>query len=163
MNVKDISGDIKKKEILFILSCDEVVSVNSLYSVRVGKKNGKAYPIIYKSNEAQKFCNQVNEQLLTIDFKTLAPWLFDGSTPYLNLTIQYVVNHGFGRRDTSNMIKCIEDCIFGHTLGLNDSRNVEIHCFKSFLPPTLKNELIMIRLSESTHCVNYMEDRKSVV
>ena len=58
------------------------------------------------------------------------------------------MNKQFGRRDLSNCQKIIEDILFGGTLGLNDSRVLTWRTWKSYLPESDK-ELIMIKLSES--------------
>ena len=40
MKVKDIEGNLDKRELSFILSTDKIVSVNQLYNARVGRKGG---------------------------------------------------------------------------------------------------------------------------
>ena len=152
MKVKDIEGNLDKRELSFILSTDKIVSVNQLYNDRVGRKGGKAYPIIYKSPAAVKFTEEVEEQLLTLDFKELAPWIWE--VDYFDMTVNFILNSNFNSRDTSNGIKLLEDCVFRH-LGLNDSRVLSWHAWKSFLPKS-KEELICIRINESTF--NYKFD-----
>lgn len=145
MKLKSIKSDSEKKEILIILSCDHITSVNNLYNARVGKKNGKHFPIIYRSPEAVKMTDEVTSQLNLIDFKTEAPWIWE--TDYFNMTVQYVINKSFGARDLSNMTKLQEDILFRH-LELNDSRNIEIHTYKSYLPES-SEEYIMVKLAKS--------------
>lgn len=151
IKLKEYKSDLDKKEILLILDTDYIHSTNNLYSAKIAykTKGGKksAYPMIFKNPEVVAYCQRIEEELLTIDFKTSAPWIWE--TKYFNLTVQFVIKQSFGRRDTDNMLKACQDAFFRH-LGLNDSRIVELHAYKSFLPEA-KNEYIMIRLSESTH------------
>lgn len=151
MKVKECRLDQEKKEILLILDTDYIHSTNNLYSAKIAykTKGGKksAYPMIFKNPEVVAYCQRIEEELLTIDFKTEAPWIWE--TQYFNLTVQFVLKQSFGRRDTDNMLKSMQDSVFRH-LGLNDSRIVELHAYKSFLPEA-KSEYIMIRLSESNH------------
>lgn len=151
IKLKEYKSDLDKKEILLILDTDYIHSTNNLYSAKIAykTKGGKksAYPMIFKNPEVVAYCQRIEEELLTIDFKKEAPWIWE--TKYFNLTVQFVVKQSFGRRDTDNMLKSMQDSVFRH-LGLNDSRIVELHAYKSFLPEA-KNEYIKIRLSESTH------------
>lgn len=151
MKVKECRSSQEKKEILLILDVDYIHSTNNLYSAKIAYKTrgGKksAYPMIFKNPEVVSYCQRMEEELLTIDFKTEAPWIWE--TQYFNLTTQFVLKQSFGRRDLDNLHKAYNDVIFRH-LGLNDSRIVELHSYKSFLPEA-KNEYIMFRLSESSH------------
>lgn len=146
MKIKDVDNNLDKREISFILSTDKIVSVNTLYNARIGRKAGKAYPIIYKSPQAVNFSQEIEEQLLTLDFKTLAPWIWE--VEYFDYTVQFVFNSSFNARDVDNCQKLSQDVLFRH-LGLNDSRILSLHAWKSYLPKS-KEELIMIRLNEST-------------
>lgn len=134
-----------QESILIILSCDHITSVNNLYNARVGKKNGKPYPIIYKSPDALALTQDIEPQLDSINFEEDAKWIWEAD--YFTLTIQFVMNRGINSRDCSNCIKLTEDILF-RRLKLNDSRNIDLHAYKRFLPEA-SEEYIMIELSKS--------------
>lgn len=145
--VSSISGDNEKKELILILETDYIQSVNNLYQARVAyTKAREAYPVIYKSPDVVSYIKEITDQLESVDFKSNYPWIYESK--YFDITAQFVMNKQFGRRDLSNCQKIIEDILFGGTLGLNDSRVLTWRTWKSFLPESDK-ELIMIKLSES--------------
>lgn len=137
----------KNPEISFVLSTlNKIPSINSIYKAKLSYKFGKPYPSIYKDSSATKITEEINEQLKMIDFEEKAPWIFDNNTTF-NLTLQLILKQSLGKRDLDNTLKVIQDAIFRY-LGLNDSRVVEIHAYKTILPKA-PDEKICIRLSAS--------------
>lgn len=145
--VSSISGDNEKRELILILETDHIQSVNNLYQARVAyTKARKAYPVIYKSPEVISYIKEITDQLENVDFRKDYPWIYESK--YFDITAQFVMNKSFGRRDLSNCQKIIEDILFGGALGLNDSRVLTWRTWKSYLPESDK-EMIMIKLNES--------------
>jgi hypothetical protein len=83
--------------------------------------------------------------LKQIDFDKEAPWLKTATA--LDLTFQVTFNANFFKRDLDNTIKTFQDAIFTH-LGLNDSKVVSIHGWKTIMPGA-SEELICVKLKES--------------
>lgn len=156
MQLKEVKSSKDEKYVIIILESDYIESVNKLYNAKVAYKKvgGKrqAYPLVYKSPEATKFVNSLNDQLDTINFREDHPWIFDSM--YFDVTVQVVMNRGFNKRDLDNCLKMISDSLFGHALGLNDSRVVSWRSWKSFLPSSDK-EYIMIKLEESSFNIRF--------
>lgn len=140
-------GEEGKSEISIILSTEHIESVNSMYQARVGKKNGKPFPIIYRSPQAVRYTDEIVEQLNSINFHEDHPWIFEAGC-YFDVTVQFVMNRSFNARDLDNCLKITTDAIFGHTLEINDSRIVSWKAWKTYLPES-PEEYIMIRLAKS--------------
>lgn len=120
---------IKPKNISFILSTRGLIpSVNSLYKAKLEYKYGRPIPIIYKSSDAKKIIEELEEQLRMIDFSKES-WMFDKDAIF-DLNIQLIFKQSFFRRDTDNTLKLIQDAIFKH-LELNDSRVVSVSATKA--------------------------------
>ena len=126
MKLQSISKNTDKCEVDIILSTEHIESVNSMYQARVGKKNGRHFPIIYKSPQAVRYTDEIVSQLESINFHEDYPWIFEDGC-YFDVTVQFVMNRSFNSRDLDNCLKITTDAIFGHTLGINDSRIV---CWK---------------------------------
>lgn len=152
MKLKSVSENSDKNEVTIILSTSHIESVNNLYRARVAyKSNGPgkkktAYPVIYRSPEVLKYLDEVSEQLEKVDFKSQHPWIFESD--YFDVTVQFVMNKSFNSRDLDNCLKIITDALFGKTLELNDSRIVSWKAWKSYLPES-PEEYIMIKLERS--------------
>lgn len=150
MELKSVSRSSDKNEVTIILSTSHIESVNNLYRARVAyKSSGKkkvAYPVIYKSPEVLRYINEVSEQLDKIDFRKDYPWIFESD--YFDVTVQFVMNKSFNSRDLDNCLKIMTDALFGSALGLNDSRIVSWKAWKSYLPES-PDEYIMIKLERS--------------
>jgi Holliday junction resolvase RusA-like endonuclease len=146
-SIKVNNDGSEKDSIDIILSTEHIESVNSMYNARVGKKGNKHFPIIYKSSQAVRYTEEIVDQLKSIDFHTECPWMFDEKC-YFDVAIQFVMNRSFNARDLDNCLKITTDAIFGHTLELNDSRIVCWKAWKTYLPDS-KEEFIMVRISKS--------------
>lgn len=158
MKIQSVNNENGKNEITIILSTEHIESVNSMYQARVGKKNGKPFPIIYKSPQAARYTSEITDQLSSIDFRTECPWMFESGC-YFDVTVQFVMNRSFNSRDLDNCLKLTTDAIFGHTLELNDSRIVSWKAWKSYLPES-PEEYIMIKLSKSNFGFMFSEGIK---
>lgn len=158
MKLQSIELKSESNEITVILSTTHIESVNSMYQARVGKKGGKSFPIIYKSPQAVRYIDEITSQLSLIDFHKDCPWMFDSGC-YFDVTVQFVMNRSFNSRDLDNCLKLTTDAIFGHTLELNDSRIVSWRAWKSYLPES-PEEYIMIKLSKSNFGFMFSEGIK---
>ena len=141
----DLINNNDRNEISFILSFPRITSVNESYRAKVSWVAGKPVAQIYKSAEVKKEFAAIVEQLKMIDFDVEAPWIKTAKA--LDLTFQVTFNANFFKRDLDNTIKTFQDAIFTH-LGLNDSKVVSIHGWKTIMPGA-KEELICVKLKES--------------
>lgn len=151
---------IKPKSISFILSTRGLIpSVNSLYKAKLEYKYGRPIPIIYKSSDAKKIIEELEEQLRMIDFSKES-WMFDKDAIF-DLNIQLIFKQSFFRRDTDNTLKLIQDAIFKH-LELNDSRVVSI-CATKAVCSEFNDEKICVNISQSTKEIQFskLEDLPS--
>lgn len=158
MKLQSIDKEEGKDEVTIILSTEHIESVNSMYQARVGKKNGKHFPIIYRSPAAVRMTDEIVSQLSAIDFHKDHPWMFEDGC-YFDVVVQFVMNRSFNSRDLDNCLKITTDAIFGHTLELNDSRIVSWKAWKTYLPES-PEEYIMIRLSKSNFGFMFKEGIK---
>ena len=138
-------NDNDRNEISFILSFPRITSVNESYRAKISWAAGKPVAQIYKSADVKKEFTAITEQLKTVDFDKEAPWLKTATA--LDLTFQVTFNANFFKRDLDNTIKTFQDAIFKH-LGLNDSKVVSIHGWKTIMPGA-PEELICVKLKES--------------
>lgn len=139
--------------IQFILGTKGVIpSVNSIYKAKMIYKYGKPIPTLYKDSTAVKVTEEINEQLRMIDFKNEAPWIFKKDAVF-NLTIQFIFKQSFFKRDLDNLMKVVQDAIFRY-FGINDSRVIELHTYKSILPNAAE-EKICVSLSQSNSEIRF--------
>lgn len=134
-----------RNEISFILSFKRITSVNESYKAKISWATGRPVAQIYKSNDVKKEFATITDQLKQIDFDKEAPWLKTATA--LDLTFQVTFNANFFKRDLDNTIKTFQDAIFTY-LGLNDSKVVSIHGWKTIMPGA-PEELICVKLKES--------------
>lgn len=140
----------KLKSISFILSTKGTIpSVNNLYKAMIKQVGSKRIPVIYKDPSAKKVIEELTEQLRMIDFSK-EDWLFEKDAIF-DLNIQLIFKQSFGRRDTDNTIKLIQDSVFRH-IGLNDSRVINVNAAKS----------ICESLSEEKICINISQSRREI-
>lgn len=142
-------------EISFIISTDtKIVSINSLYSVKVVYVAGYPRPQLYKSSSAQKFAREVTDQLRALH---LGPEYIEWfkSCKAFSMTVNFVLKAGMKRRDVSNMDKLLIDTITKYVhddLGVDtfdDSLFSSVQFFKSELPKS-KKEYCIVQIREST-------------
>ena len=142
-------------ELSFIISTDtKIVSINSLYSVKVVYIAGHPRPQMYKSASAQKFAREVTDQLRALH---LGPEYIEWfrNTKAFSMTVNFVLKAGIKRRDVSNMDKLLIDTI---TRYIHDDSGVEtfddslfssVQFFKSEKKKK-KKEYCIVQIREST-------------
>lgn len=142
-----------KKELkFFITTTEKIVSVNSMYQAGIKYIGGKPRPYIYKSKKAERFSNEVLDQLMALDFSDYIDWF--KNTNLFSLTISFVVKSNITRRDVQNMQKLIIDLITKYireNLGVekfDDSLFTSVHFYKSIIPKASK-EYCCIQITES--------------
>lgn len=142
-------------ELNFIISTNtKIVSINSLYSVKVVYIAGHPRPQMYKSASAQKFAREVTDQLRALH---LGPEYIEWfrNTKAFSMTVNFVLKAGIKRRDVSNMDKLLIDTITRYIhddLGVetfDDSLFSSVQFFKSELPKS-KKEYCIVQIREST-------------
>ena len=144
-----------QNELSFILSTDtKIVSINSLYSVKVVYIAGHPRPQMYKSASAQRFSREVTDQLRALH---LGPEYIEWfkNTKAFSMTVNFVLKAGMKRRDVSNMDKLLIDTVTRYIhddLGVDtfdDSLFSSVQFFKSELPKS-KKEYCIVQIREST-------------
>lgn len=142
-------------ELSFILATDtKIVSINSLYSVKIAYIAGHPRPQMYKSASAQRFAREVTDQLRALH---LGPEYIDwfNNTKAFSMTVNFVLKAGMKRRDVSNMDKLLIDTITRYIhddLGVSnfdDSLFSSVQFFKSELPKS-KKEYCIVQIRESS-------------
>lgn len=120
----------------FVLKCTQLVSVNSMYSPG---RHG-----MFKTPQTVRFENELKDQIILCDPVRHCPWIIPGMM--FKVHFNFILKNNFWKRDTSNMVKSPEDVIF-RALGINDSRVIEHHDTKSYLPGDY--EYLIARISKS--------------
>ena len=144
-----------ENELSFIISTDtKIVSINSLYSVKIAYIAGHPRPQMYKSASAQKFAREVIDQLRALHLgQEYIDWF--KNTKSFSMTVNFVLKAGIKRRDVSNMDKLLIDTITRYIhddLGVDtfdDSLFSSVQFFKSELPKS-KKEYCIVQIREST-------------
>ena len=113
----------------FIIQAPKIQSVNATYRSRVVYKYGKPVYQIFKDKSVHQYQDKINEDLKSIDFENLAPWIFETGMLF-TVDIQFVLNRGIRKVDVDNLIKSFQDAAFGKRLGVNDSGIVKINASK---------------------------------
>lgn len=142
------------RELNILISTDtKIVSINSLYSVKIAYIAGHPRPQMYKSANAQKFAREVTDQLRALKLgQDWKEWFRD--TPAFSMTVNFVLKAGIKRRDVSNMDKLLIDTITRYVhddLGVesfDDSLFSSVQFFKSELPKS-KKEYCIVQIRES--------------
>jgi hypothetical protein len=145
----------EQKELNILISTDtKIVSINSLYSVKIAYVAGHPRPQMYKSANAQKFASEVTDQLHALklgdDWKE---WF--RNTKSFSMTVNFILKTGIGKRDVSNMDKLLIDTITRYVhddLGVetfDDSLFSSVQFFKSELPKS-KKEYCIVQIRESS-------------
>ena len=145
----------EQKELNILISTDtKIVSINSLYSVKVAYIAGHPRPQMYKSAAAQKFAREVTDQLRALHLgPDYVEWF--KNTKAFSMTVNFVLKAGIKRRDVSNMDKLLIDTITRYVhddLGVDtfdDSLFSSVQFFKSELPKS-KKEYCIVQIREST-------------
>ena len=143
------------RELNILISTDtKIVSINSLYSVKIAYIAGHPRPQMYKSANAQKFAREVTDQLRALNLgDDWKEWF--KNTPAFSMTVNFVLKAGIGRRDVSNMDKLLIDTITRYVhddLGVDtfdDSLFSSVQFFKSELPKS-KKEYCIVQIRESS-------------
>lgn len=154
----------KKKEINIILSLkNKLISVNDLYKAGVLPRGGKQVPYIYKNPRAKTLEAEVREQLRALDLSEDIDWL--STSPGFDLSLQFVFKSGITRKDCSNHIKFLEDCLvrfFKDDLGIlnyDDSKHLTVFSCKSVIPKA-KEEYVCINLKPSNFNIRLDKEEK---
>lgn len=139
---------------ILISTNTKIVSINSLYSVKVIYVAGHPRPQMYKSANAQKFAREVTDQLRALNLgQDYIDWF--KNTKAFSMTVNFVLKAGIKRRDVSNMDKLLIDTITRYIhddLGVSefdDSLFSSVQFFKSELPKSSK-EYCIVQIREST-------------
>ena len=124
-----------------ILKWDKLTSVNRMY---IRTKTGMTL-----SPECRKFKKDVAKQ---VRVQLPSPLPFNDKDVF-KLSLQFVLKTRFFVRDTSNFIKLVEDTIFDE-LDINDARNLELDCKKSFNPES-EHEYVFVTIEKSDFDYEY--------
>lgn len=124
-----------------MLKWEHLESVNRMY---IRTKMGIAL-----SPEARKFKSEVAKQ---VRLQLPKPLPFTNKDVF-KLSLHFILNTRFFIRDTSNFIKIVEDTIFDE-LDINDARNIELECKKSFIKNS-KFEFVKATIEKSTFDYDY--------
>lgn len=150
---------MEKKEIKIMLKIkDGFISTNALYQAKVSYSGGHPHAQVYKNPKAVRAEQIIRDQLRAIDFTEYKDWL--RHTKHFKLLIQYVIKTNVRRKDSSNLIKHLEDCWtrFVHDdLGIDnydDSKHLEVHAYKSTIPG-LQEDIACIQLVESNASIRF--------
>lgn len=133
--------------IRLMLKWNKLQSVNRMY---IRTKAGMTM-----SPEARLFKTQVMKQVRAQLPKTL-PF---GKDDVFKVSMHFLIKERFFVRDTSNFIKLVEDTMFDE-LGINDARNIELDCRKSYLKGS-ENEYIKVTIEKSTFNYDYFNESES--
>ena len=143
----------EKKELKFLLTTNEkITSTNSLYNAGIKYIGGKPKPYIYKSQKAQKFTQEVIEQLRAVNFSEYIEWI--KCIKQFDITISFILKSNVTRRDVQNLDKLLIDIITKYIkedLGVekfDDSLFTSVHFYKSIIPKS-KHEYACIKITES--------------
>lgn len=156
MESKELNVVIKTKS--------KIVSINSLYGVKIIYKAGRPIPQMYRSAGAMAFEREIRDQLIAL--KLGQDWIdFFSNTRSFSMTVNFILRTGISRRDVSNMDKALIDTVtrFIHDdLGVetfDDSLFADVHFYKSLLKSGA-NEYCCIQIKESTHNLNFSSSPK---
>lgn len=158
-----------KKEINIMITLDnmKLISINSLYKAGLIKNGYKTTPYIYKTGEAKKFEAIVHEQLRAVDWTDHIEWIT--KTKQFNITNQYILKSGIGRRDVSNFTKLSDDTIVKFIKNelkiskFDDRLFVEEHLFKSIIPGGNKEYLcVSLKPSDFNVRFDYIEKPEKI-
>ena len=137
----------------------KIVSINSLYGVKIAYNAGRPYPQMYRSASAMAFEREIRDQLIAL--KLGQEWIdFFTNTKSFSMTVNFILRTGISRRDVSNMDKALIDTVtrFIHDdLGVSsfdDSLFADVHFYKSLLKSGA-NEYCCIQIKESTHNLSF--------
>lgn len=143
----------EKKELKFLLTTNEkITSTNSLYNAGIKYVCGRPKPYIYKSQKAQKFIQEVIEQLRAVNFSDYIEWIKE--VKQFDITISFILKSNVTRRDVQNLDKLLIDIITKYIkedLGVekfDDSLFTSVHFYKSIIPKS-KHEYACIKITES--------------
>lgn len=144
---------------VIIKTKSKIVSINSLYGVKIAYNAGRPYPQMYRSASAMAFEREIRDQLLAL--KLGQDWIdFFRNTRSFSMTVNFILRTGISRRDVSNMDKALIDTVtrFIHDdLGVDtfdDSLFADVHFYKSLLKSGA-NEYCCIQIKESTHNLSF--------
>lgn len=126
-----------------MVKASEFISVNSMYGIN---KTGQ---VVFASEGLTKLQNELKDQIALVDPKSKCPWIV--STQVYYIRFNYILSHGFWKRDLDNMLKAVQDIIFT-SLGVNDSHVIEHHNFKNYHKGD--NEYLIFRIGISSHKYN---------
>lgn len=163
-----IKNKIMAKELNIVISSREkIVSINSLYNVRINYVGGRPVPKMYKSPKAQRFADEARKQLIAVKIdEDTKQWLTE--TKKFHMSIEFILGSGINRRDVSNCDKLVIDQVTAwirDDLGVadfDDSLLSDVYFKKSYIPKADK-EYCCIRLIESTRNLNIVIEKPSKI
>jgi hypothetical protein len=118
-----------------VLHVDYLVSVNAMY--KYGPHG------VYKTGDAYRLQELISNQIRSaVDLKNY-PWLNNDN--WFSADYKFMLKSNFGNRDTSNLIKVVEDGICP-SLGINDNRMIKVTSQK-FDNANLIEELIICTIT----------------
>jgi len=109
------------------------------------------------SNNSRLFKKQVSSQVV----KQLPKVFPFTNKDVFKLSLHFVLKSRFFSRDTSNFIKLVEDTIF-EELHINDARNIELECKKSYLKNS-KFEYVIATIEKSDFDYDYFNSEDSAI
>lgn len=155
----NLSNMNKNKYTIILSTKSKIVSINSLYAVKIVYVAGHPRPQMYKTAAAHKFQQEALDELRALKMTEEDIKWFE-STKSFKVTVQFVLRSGISRKDVSNLDKLLLDTIVKYVrddLGVStfdDSLFGEVHFYKSELPKS-SNEYCIINITESNHNLRY--------
>ena len=150
---------------ILISSKEKIVSINSLYNVKIAYVGGRPKPVLYKSPKAQRFASEARAQLLNVKIdEETKEWLTN--TKKFNLSIEFILGSGINRRDVSNCDKLVIDQVTAWLrddvgiVDFDDSLLTDVQFRKSYIAKA-SNEYCCLRLTESTRNLNIVIEKPS--
>lgn len=122
-----------------LMRCTEFPSVNNQYGINTHSKS------VFLLPHVRKFINELTDQLVISDPKSLCPWILPSGVYFLR--IYFIIKREFWSRDVDNMVKVTQDTIF-RNLNLNDSHIVESHHYKCFNPGDYEYLIVKVGLTD---------------
>ena len=155
---------MKKENLTIVLSLtNKLISVNDLYKAGIKSTGYKKVPYIYKNPRANILEQEVRNQLRALNLEEHREWIKNCKS--FSLSLQFIFKSWITRKDCSNHIKFLEDCLtrfIKEDLGIenyDDSKHVEVHSYKSVIPKA-KDEYVCIKLCPSNFNVRFDEIEK---
>lgn len=154
------------KEIRILITLQsKFVSVNDLYRAKISYFAGHPRAVVYKNPKAVQVESEVRCQLLAVDFNEYLGWL--KTTDQFELDLKFILKKNGTHRDSSNMIKALEDIwtrFVRDDLGVSnydDSMHIKVTASKSVIPGA-SSEYAVLTLRESRANIRYDIEPKPI-